>query len=116
MCYWMTIELTRLPQSTIPPIMLVWCIALPLFDMLRVMIKRLHLKKTITAPDQIHFHHILLSEGWSPQFIVFLTIIMTLIFSAIGALALYQPITGPFLFFGFWVIFVLYQQRMQGFK
>lgn len=114
--YWMTIEFTRLPQSPLPPIMLVWCLALPLLDMLRVIIQRLRLKKNITIPDQIHFHHLLMKKGWSTRSIISLAILITLISSSIGALSLIQTVFQSYLFLGFWIIFFFYRYWIENLK
>jgi len=47
-------------NNLINPVLVIWCIALPCFDLLRIVIFRIRYKKPIHIPDRNHFHHILL--------------------------------------------------------
>ena len=47
-------------NNLIDPVLVIWCLALPCFDLLRIIIFRISDKKQIHKPDRNHFHHILL--------------------------------------------------------
>ncbi|MCK5829551.1 MAG: UDP-N-acetylglucosamine--undecaprenyl-phosphate N-acetylglucosaminephosphotransferase [Methylococcales bacterium] len=52
-------------NNIISPITVLWIIAIPLFDSISIMIRRIRKGKSPFAPDREHFHHILLLAGYS---------------------------------------------------
>jgi UDP-GlcNAc:undecaprenyl-phosphate GlcNAc-1-phosphate transferase len=62
---WFAIDLTQGERRTMPPIVSVWILAVPLLDMGRVMFVRLLRRTSMLDADREHLHYYLLERGWS---------------------------------------------------
>jgi UDP-GlcNAc:undecaprenyl-phosphate GlcNAc-1-phosphate transferase len=62
---WFSIDLTQGEGRSLPPMVCVWLLAVPLLDMARVMYLRLRRGKSMFAGDRGHFHYLLLARGHS---------------------------------------------------
>jgi UDP-GlcNAc:undecaprenyl-phosphate GlcNAc-1-phosphate transferase len=112
MVYWITIEMTQTQSMpSISPISMVWFLALPLMDMLRVMLKRLNSKVALGRSDNIHFHHILLAKKWNELAIVKCALTICLFFICIGCLSFFV-VPDVILFAFFWIVFFLYSYQL----
>ena len=75
----------------IPPIpasLCLWLIAIPLTDMLSIIVRRLASGRSPMAPDRTHLHHKIIEAGFSPR-----RTLLILILSAIGAFWLGYALT-----------------------
>lgn len=64
----------------IPPSLCLWLIAIPLTDMLTIIMRRLLSGRSPMAPDRTHLHHILMTAGFSGR-----RTLLVMILSSIGA-------------------------------
>lgn len=111
MVYWIIIEINQTQSMpSISPISMVWFLALPLMDMLRVMLRRLHFRVALGQPDNFHFHHVLLAKKWNELAIVKLALTICLFFIMIGCLS-FLGVPDVLLFVGFWIVFFLYSHQ-----
>jgi UDP-GlcNAc:undecaprenyl-phosphate GlcNAc-1-phosphate transferase len=62
---WFSIDLSQGEGRTLPPILFVWILAVPLLDMARVMFVRVLRGASMMEADREHLHHLLLDRGWS---------------------------------------------------
>jgi UDP-GlcNAc:undecaprenyl-phosphate GlcNAc-1-phosphate transferase len=62
---WFAIDLTQGERRSMPPIVCVWILAVPLLDMARVMFVRLLRRASVLDADREHLHYYLLARGWS---------------------------------------------------
>jgi UDP-GlcNAc:undecaprenyl-phosphate GlcNAc-1-phosphate transferase len=60
---WFSIDLTQGEGRTLPPIVCMWILAVPLLDMARVMFVRIHKRISMFEADREHLHHLLLERG-----------------------------------------------------
>lgn len=60
---WTLIRLSQTPGTHLPPVDVLWCVALPVLDTLAVMYRRLCQRQSPFKPDRGHIHHILMSAG-----------------------------------------------------
>jgi UDP-GlcNAc:undecaprenyl-phosphate GlcNAc-1-phosphate transferase len=60
---WTLIDLSQVSPQHLSPIDVLWCVALPVFDTLAVMYRRLRQGKSPFKPDRGHIHHIILGTG-----------------------------------------------------
>lgn len=60
---WFSIDVTQGSGRTMPPIVCMWILAVPLLDMVRVMFFRLRRGRSMLGADREHFHHLLLAAG-----------------------------------------------------
>ena len=112
MVYWITIQMTQTQSMpSISPISMVWFLALPLMDMLRVMLKRLNSRAALGRSDNIHFHHILFAKKWNELAIVKCALTICLFFICIGCLSFFV-VPDVILFAFFWIVFFLYSYQL----
>ena len=64
---WFSIDVTQGEGRTLPPIVCVWILAVPLVDMARVMFVRLRRRVDVFDADRAHLHHYLLDRGLAPH-------------------------------------------------
>lgn len=62
---WFAVSLTRAADSAVPPISMVWLVAVPLLDMAVVILRRASTGRSPLLPDREHLHHLLLRAGLS---------------------------------------------------
>lgn len=73
------------------PVLAIWIVTLPMFDLLSVILKRLSKKIKIYYPDKNHIHHIFLQKGFSQ--------LQTLII--ISFLSIFLNLFGHFIYYNF---------------
>ena len=101
------IYFTKDELSYFEPVLVIWCVALPVYDLLSVIIKRMIDKKNPFLPDRTHIHHILIKKNNSKFQIFFLLAALQLLFSIVGILSFI--LIGPeFTLLNFVVVFLLY--------
>lgn len=66
--------------ATIPASLCLWLIAIPLTDMLTIIIRRLASGRSPFAPDRTHLHHKIMESGLSPR-----RTLLVMILSSVGA-------------------------------
>ncbi len=71
---WILIYLSE--ENLINPVLILWFIAIPIFDLLRLLIKRVLNKKNPFLPDRFHLHHII--ENYTKNNLYTLVIILIL--------------------------------------
>jgi UDP-GlcNAc:undecaprenyl-phosphate GlcNAc-1-phosphate transferase len=60
---WFSIDLTQGEGRTLPPIVCMWILAVPLLDMARVIFVRIRKRISLFQADREHLHHLLLERG-----------------------------------------------------
>ena len=93
-----------------PPVIGLWLVAVPVFDLFSAVIRRLVERKSPFAPDHEHLHHVLVQHGLSSRSTLVLMLLMSGML-AIGGLfghAAHMP-EGLMLFGWFAALFVYYQ-------
>lgn len=64
---WALIRMSQIPQTHLSPVDVLWCVALPVFDTLAVMYRRMRQGRSPFKPDRGHIHHILMGAGLGPR-------------------------------------------------
>jgi UDP-GlcNAc:undecaprenyl-phosphate GlcNAc-1-phosphate transferase len=67
------------------PVDVLWCVALPVFDTLAVMGRRLQQGASPFKPDRGHIHHILMRAGLGPRATLTVLVALAAGFAFIGA-------------------------------
>jgi UDP-GlcNAc:undecaprenyl-phosphate GlcNAc-1-phosphate transferase len=105
---WLFIETTQGGNTSIPPILALWFLALPLMDTIVLLIKRPLEGKSSFHPGRDHLHHMLLDKGFSTKRVVLSLYLVGVVIGLIG-LALHQEMTlESSLFIIFLGLFVIY--------
>ena len=82
---WTLIRMSQIPQTHLSPVDVLWCVALPVFDTIAVMYRRLRQGKSPFKPDRGHIHHILLGAGLGPRATLVALTALAAAFALIGA-------------------------------
>jgi UDP-GlcNAc:undecaprenyl-phosphate GlcNAc-1-phosphate transferase len=81
---WFCIDTTQGIGRTLPPIVCVWILAVPLLDMARVMFQRLRRRADVLDADREHLHYLLLARGIPPHRAALILIGASALTGAIG--------------------------------
>ena len=81
---WFCIDVTQGERRSMPPIVCVWILAVPLLDMARVMFVRLVRRASVLDADREHLHYHLLERGWSASATAWAMIGIAVLCGAIG--------------------------------
>ncbi|MDU4940933.1 MAG: UDP-N-acetylglucosamine--undecaprenyl-phosphate N-acetylglucosaminephosphotransferase [Mixta calida] len=89
---WLLIVATQGDDAVMQPVTALWLIAVPLMDMLRVMIARIRRGDSPFKPDREHLHHVLINAGISPRGSLFIIVLTTLLIAFVGITMNYYKI------------------------
>ncbi|MBU2917732.1 UDP-N-acetylglucosamine--undecaprenyl-phosphate N-acetylglucosaminephosphotransferase [Psychrosphaera sp. F3M07] len=99
--------------STIRPVTCLWLISIPLMDMTSIMIRRIQKKRSPFMPDREHLHHIFQNKGFNTHSTLILICALATLFSGIGLIGEYYQIAEPIMFWGFLILFLIYNSILQ---
>lgn len=109
MVTWFCISFSQGNQAAASPVVFLWIVALPLFDLLSVVLRRLRAGRSPLKADREHFHHLLLKQGLSARGVVFLMFFLNFTLGAIGISAsLFFHVSERGLFFSIICLFIAY--------
>ena len=80
---WFLIFYTQI-EEIIHPVLALWCVTLPTFDIISVIIRRLLRKKNPFKADRRHIHHILLNIGYDSKIVTIFLLSFSLLVNFIG--------------------------------
>jgi len=116
------IQLSQAPVSLIPPVTVLWFLAIPLFDAVSVLLIRPLKGRSPFAADRIHYHHIIQDRGLSVNATLVFVLLLQTILILFGLYMNKAGITegaqlSVFLFFfSGYMLLVLKETRKQVFK
>jgi UDP-GlcNAc:undecaprenyl-phosphate GlcNAc-1-phosphate transferase len=80
------VQLSQGPVSRIAPVIGLWLVAVPVFDLFSTVIRRLVDGKSPFAPDHEHLHHLLTEGGLSRRCTLCWMLALAFVFASIGVL------------------------------
>ncbi|ALS31863.1 UDP-GlcNAc:undecaprenyl-phosphate GlcNAc-1-phosphate transferase [Pseudoalteromonas translucida KMM 520] len=92
----------------IRPVTALWLIALPLMDMVAIMVRRVKQGKSPFKPDRDHLHHICQRLGFSSLQTLALICFIASLLAGVGMLGEILLIPEYFMFYGFIAVFIGY--------
>ncbi|MDA9897376.1 undecaprenyl/decaprenyl-phosphate alpha-N-acetylglucosaminyl 1-phosphate transferase [Alphaproteobacteria bacterium] len=102
-------------NETHRPSMVLWFVAVPIYDFCAVVVRRLLLKRKIMSADRSHLHHYLLSIGFSHFKVTMLILVLAIILLCIGVfLEANYPSFSLVVFVGLFTIYL--SLRLANFK
>ena len=105
---WLLVMGTQGSQASFRPVTALWLCAIPLMDMLSIVIRRVKNGKSPFKPDRDHLHHILQRRGLtSKQSLVFISVISVLC-SFVGVICEYYQVATPIMLILFILLFSIY--------
>jgi UDP-GlcNAc:undecaprenyl-phosphate/decaprenyl-phosphate GlcNAc-1-phosphate transferase len=105
---WLLVNATQPGQMAMRPVTALWIIAIPLMDMVAIMIRRARKGQSLMKPDREHLHHIFMRAGFSDREALLLITAFALLFASIGLMGEVLRIPEWIMFTGFVVVFALY--------
>ncbi|WP_448506388.1 UDP-N-acetylglucosamine--undecaprenyl-phosphate N-acetylglucosaminephosphotransferase [Immundisolibacter sp.] len=104
---WLSIDASQGEKNLITPTTVLWIIALPLFDSVCIMLRRLRKGRSPFNPDREHLHHVFHVAGYSINQTLGIMLIFSFGLSFTGIIAsLFLKIPEPALFGFFILLFV----------
>jgi UDP-GlcNAc:undecaprenyl-phosphate GlcNAc-1-phosphate transferase len=91
---WLLIVATQGEDAVMQPVTALWLIAVPLMDMMRVMIARIRRGDSPFKPDREHLHHVLTRAGLSGYQSLLIMSSIAFLLSAAGIILSFTNITG----------------------
>lgn len=105
---WFLITLSQGEQRAITPVTALWIFALPLFDTVSIMLRRILKGRSPFVADREHLHHTLLSAGFTVSQTLAITLGIAASLAAIGLIGLYARVFEAVMFWMFLGLFALY--------
>ncbi len=103
---WLLILYTQ-KYEVIHPVLAIWCVTLPSFDIITVVIRRMLRGKNPFKPDRRHIHHILLDREIGKTIVTLTLLIVAIFLNLTGVIVLIY--LGPsFSILAFVLLFILY--------
>ncbi len=105
---WFLVDLSQGEQRLMAPVTALWLFALPLFDTISIMGRRMLLGRSPFLADREHFHHILLAAGFSPKQVLALMVSMAFTGACVGLVGHFLGVSEYWMFVGFLCLLALY--------
>ena len=104
---WLLIFFTHPDNRNFHPVLAIWSLSIPAFDLLSVFTRRIIKNINPFKPDRRHIHHILLSAGFSDKKTLFIIIFMA-IFNVFFGYYIYIFLGSFYSLISFFLMFILY--------
>jgi UDP-GlcNAc:undecaprenyl-phosphate GlcNAc-1-phosphate transferase len=105
---WFFVSLSQGEHRVITPVTALWLFAIPLFDTVSLMIRRILKGRSPFSADREHFHHVLQLAGYSVNQSVLIIYGLALALACTGLAGFYARAPEWIMFYGFITIFALY--------
>ena len=105
---WYLIYLNIEFENIFTPTLIIWIIALPMFDFLRVLLSRILRNKNALNPELNHIHHILISLNFKKYSILLIILTMNLFFLIFGYLLQLYIDNKIVIYAIYFIVFLIY--------
>lgn len=109
---WLMIQGAPLEGAAFRPVTALWLIALPLIDMVAIMVRRARKGQSVMNPDREHLHHIFMRAGFSDRQALVLISFVAMLFAGFGLLGEFFQIPEWVMFAAFATVFALYDYAL----
>jgi UDP-GlcNAc:undecaprenyl-phosphate GlcNAc-1-phosphate transferase len=92
------------------PTTVLWFVAVPLYDMIATMIRRIRKGQSPFYPDRTHLHHLLMHLGLNGKQALAAIVLFAITLGGIGVLIDHYQVADYYSFIGFMLIFIAYLQ------
>lgn len=86
---WILIWYSQEATYPIHPVAALWCVTIPVFDTLTIIIRRVKSKKSPFSPDRNHLHYLLIDLGFDPSKVLFIILMLSILLNAFGVTVTY---------------------------
>jgi len=105
---WFLVDLSQGQHKLVAPAVMLWIMALPLFDIIGVMLRRLQKRQSVFSPDREHLHYLLKDVGFTTPQVTLTLCGIAAIFALVGILFDKMQIAEGVIFFSFLIMFGIY--------
>src|SRR5512139_780478 len=105
---WAVIRVTQAEKNALPPAAALWFFAIPLWDTVSLMPRRMLKGKSPCHPGRDHLHHILLRVGYSDSQVVHFIHLVAVACGLVGFFGWRLGVPDAVLLYGFLAVFALY--------
>lgn len=109
---WLLVNATQPGEMAMRPVTALWVIAIPLMDMVAIMVRRARKGQSVMKPDRDHLHHIFMRAGFSDREALLFITAVALIFAGIGLLGDFYQVPEWLMFVAFIGLFALYDRSL----
>lgn len=95
---WFSISLSQGEKAVVRPVTCLWFYAIPLFDTVSLIFRRVSKRQSPFFPDRTHLHHILIRAGFSVNKAVFIILMLVLAGCLVGLAGEYYAIPENIMF------------------
>ena len=113
---WLLTIGTQGDNASFRPVTALWICAIPLMDMLAIVMRRYRKGKSPFKPDRDHLHHILQRAGLTSRQTLVVITASSIVMSLMGVLGEYFQVTESVQLILFIVIFILYNKYARHFS
>ena len=112
---WLLIYGTQLPNRDVSlrPITALWLIAIPLLDMIAIIIRRLRKGQSPFKADRDHIHHLLMNTGLCARKTLMLISVIAVLIASIGLLGEVYKVPDFYMLLGFGVLAFIYHKLVR---
>ncbi|PVY70825.1 UDP-GlcNAc:undecaprenyl-phosphate GlcNAc-1-phosphate transferase [Tamilnaduibacter salinus] len=110
---WLLTKGAQMEQAAFRPVTALWIIAIPLMDMVSIMVRRARKGLSVMKADRDHLHHIFLRAGLSDRQALVVITLMAVLLASIGLIGEWLAVPGWLMFGGFLGVFLLYQWSLR---
>ena len=89
------------------PVLVLWCVIIPVFDFVCITSHRLFNKKNPFFPDRKHIHHLLLENGFSNHTVSFFLVLISFLLSYFGY-GIYYFLGSFYCIITYFILFIFY--------
>jgi UDP-GlcNAc:undecaprenyl-phosphate/decaprenyl-phosphate GlcNAc-1-phosphate transferase len=107
------IALSQAPAASMAPVVGLWLIAVPVFDIFSAVVRRLAESRSIFEPDHDHMHHVLIEQGMSRHAALGVMLGIAGLFALVGVLAHFAGTSDGVLLLAWLSAGILYYQVMR---
>ena len=108
MLAWFSIKLSQVHHPVAEPVTFLWILAIPLFDLICVFIRRIKKRQSPMKADREHFHHVLLAAGLSGFQVTVVVVMLSALLGLVGLLFNYFHAPQGVSFIIFLCLFLVY--------
>jgi len=105
---WFAVDATQGNGRTLTPVVVLWFLAIPLWDTVSLMVRRVLKGESPFHPGHDHLHHILQRAGYSHCQVVFIILALAFVLAMIGLVGWWMAVPQYQLFFAFLSLFFIY--------
>ncbi len=110
---WLFITMSQDAIIVFPPVLSLWLFAIPLFDTVGVMLRRMGRGLSPFHADRLHTHHLLLNFGFTVNQVLLILVVVSVGLATIAIYAVGMGIRESSLFFIFLCLFFVYIVAME---